>query len=150
LRQASSGAVLAAAMRMLLLCICHGFWLLCYAIVLYSLLLQLMNSCSGAYCDALLYSFVTAAAILLLPLLCVQLLLPGLIMMHDPCLWQVPVLLVCYLCAIIHDHAQLSIVTDLAAPSLDGVLLDTIIKMVYGLVCDSIVACLWLFILCSS
>jgi hypothetical protein len=64
---------------------------LCYAIVLYSLLLQLMNSCSGAYCDALLYSFVTVAAILLMPLLCVQLLLPGLIMMHDPCLWQVPV-----------------------------------------------------------
>ena len=80
----------------------------------------------------MLDSFITAVAILLLPLLCVQLLLPGLIIMHDPCLWQVPVFLVWYLCALNHDHAQLSIVTDLAAPSLDGVLLDTIIKMVYG------------------
>jgi hypothetical protein len=42
------------------------------------------------------------------------------------------------ICALIPGHAQLSLTVALTTPSLDGVLLDTII-MLYSLICDAIV-----------
>jgi hypothetical protein len=44
---------------------------------------------------------------------------------------QVPVLLCAISCAYIHGHAQLSLAVDLTAPSLDGVLLDTIVMLLF-------------------